>query len=72
MNFAAGRLTTPLAELRAQYYAPVLDNIQAAMSEQGTAPASANKVAQGGSIVTEELKDSVITINNNFGSSKHQ
>ena len=29
MNFAAGRLTTPLAELRAQAYAPLLDAIQA-------------------------------------------
>lgn len=72
MNFAAGRLTTPLAELRAQHYAPLLDNIQAAIPEQGTAPTSANKVAQGGSIVADELKDAVITINNNFGASKHE
>jgi hypothetical protein len=76
MNFAAGRLTTPLAELRAQDYAPLLDGIQA---KQPNAPAGVSSKqeqqptvvqvqgdikADNGSIAVGVLHGSTITINN--------
>jgi hypothetical protein len=71
MNFAAGRLNTSLAELRARDYAPLLDSIQQ-LNQPDTSsgslaelPRSGNK-AEKGSIVANEIKDSVITINNTF------
>lgn len=71
MNFAAGRLTTPLAELRAQDYAPLLDSVQA--KQPDTPAGSLPKQEQQGSIKAEKgsvavavINGGVITINNAF------
>ena len=76
MNFAAGRLTTPLVELRARDYAPLLDGIQA---KQVSTPAGSSSKpeqpptvvqvqggikADNGSVVLGVLNGGSIIINN--------
>ncbi|HRJ51398.1 MAG TPA: toll/interleukin-1 receptor domain-containing protein [Candidatus Thiothrix moscowensis] len=66
MNFAAGRFTTPLAELRARGYAPLLDGIHSSPQASATALGQGSIKADNGSIALGVAQGSTITINNTF------